>query len=123
MMKTFTRLASLAIVGCSMMAALPASADTAYHRVYHTSIAADDPFSVLDKYQNNVLTASEYDNGAMSVPFTVVDANGDGFITRREFYAYYRARVPENASDLGLIMPAAGGGDDEATDNQCAPQY
>jgi hypothetical protein len=122
-MKTVTRILSLAVVGCGLAAALPAHADTAYHRVYHTSIAADDPFSVLDKYQNNVLTADEYNNGAMGVPLSVVDANHDGFVTRQEFYAYYRAPVPENATDLNLIMPAAGGYVDEDADNQCSARY
>ena len=56
-MKTFPRLLSLAIIGCGLMIYSSAKADTAYHRVYHTSVAADDPFSILDKYQNNVLTA------------------------------------------------------------------
>ena len=122
-MKTFIRILSLAITCGGMAAALPAQADTVYHRVYHTSVAADDPFSILDKHQNNVLTMEEYDNGAMTVPFKVVDANRDGFITREEFYAYYRAKIPENATDLSLVMPAAGGNNNENQDNQCSPQY
>ena len=124
MKKTYAKLLSLAIVGCGLAAAVPAKADTVYHTVYHTKAAAGDPFSVLDKYQNNVLTANEYNNGAMSVPISAVDSNRDGFVTRREFYAYYRAPVPENAQDLNLIMPAAGGSDyDLYKDDQCVPQY
>lgn len=118
-----TKLLSLAVVGCGLISALPAKADTVYHRVYHTSIAAGDPFSILDKHQNNVLTAQEYNNGSMSVPLDVIDANRDGFVTRQEFYAYYRAPIPPNATDLNLIMPAAGGYEDQNVDNQCVPQY
>lgn len=121
-MKTFTRLLSLTIIGCGLIAHSPAKADTVYHRVYHTSIAADDPFSILDKHQNNVLTAEEYNNGSMTIPFDVVDTNHDGFITRQEFYAAYSAKVPENAADLNLIMPAAGD-NGEYEDEQCRPQY
>jgi hypothetical protein len=121
-MKTFTKILSLAVVGYGMISALPAKADTYYHRVYHTNVAADDPFSILDKYQNNVLTAREYNNGALSVPISAVDTNRDGFVTRQEFYANYRARIPQNATDLNLIMPAAGGYDDDY-DNQCRPQF
>jgi hypothetical protein len=122
-MKTFTLALSFTIIGCSLLVTSPAKADTAYHRVYHTTVAADDPFSVLDKYQNNVLTMDEYNNGSMTVPFKVVDANHDGFITRQEFYANYSAKIPENAVDLGLIMPAAGGNDNDNEDYQCRPQY
>jgi len=123
-MNTFTRLLSLTIVGCSLLAHTPAKADTVYHRVYHTSQATDDPFSILDKYQNNVLTAAEYNNGSMTVPFSVVDVNHDGFINRQEFYAYYRANIPENATDLNLVMPAAGGGsDDVSNDAICRPVF
>jgi hypothetical protein len=122
-MKTLNRLLSLTIVAGSLIAHSPAKADTVYHTVYHTSVAAGDPFSILDKYQNNVLTADEYNNGAMTVPFDTVDANHDGFITREEFYAYYRANVSPNAPDLNLIMPAAGGGDTAYEDDQCVPRY
>ena len=123
-MNTFKNILSLAIVGCGIITAVPAKADTAYHRVYHTPIAAADPFSVLDKHQNNVLTAAEYNNGAMTVPLASIDTNNDGFVTRREFYANYRAKIPENATDLNLIMPAAGGPDAQYYgDDQCVPQF
>ena len=125
-MKTFTRFLSLAIVGCGLTANLPANADTAYHAVYHKSVVADDTFSILDKYQNNVLTAEEYNNAALKIPFGTVDANRDGVITRAEFYAYYQpVSLPRTASteELGLMMPAAGGDNRDNEDDQCRPQY
>ena len=124
-MKNFTRLLSIVIVGCSLITSLPAKADTAYHRVYHTSVAADDAFSILDKYQNNILGPEEYNNAAMTADFSTVDTNKDGFISRAEFYAYYRpVNLPQTASaaDLSLMMPAAGG-DDNNNDDQCTPRY
>jgi hypothetical protein len=122
-MNSVKKILSLTVVGCGILATLPAQADTAYHRVYNTTIAASDPFSILDKHQNNVLTIKDYNNGALSVPFTNVDANGDQFITRSEFYAQYRAKVPQNATDINLIMPAAGGDDEQYRDDQCVPQF
>ena len=122
-MKTFTKILSLAVVGYGMISALPAKADTAYHRVYNTVIAADDPFSILDIHQNNVLTSKEYNNAALSVPLGTVDRNNDGFVTRGEFYANYLAKIPQNGSELSLIMPAAGGDVDLREDDQCIPQF
>jgi len=121
-MKTFTRLLSLTMLAGSLFVHSPAKADTVYHRVYHTSTAAGDPFSILDIHQNNVLTEAEYNNGAMTAPFSTVDTNHDGFITRTEFYSYYRANTPVKTADLNLIMPAAGGSEDY-NDDQCRPQY
>ena len=115
-MKTVTRLLSLAIVGCSLAAYSPAKADTAYHRVYHTPVAADDPFSIMDKYQNNILTSDEYNNAAMTVPFSTLDADHKGYITRAEFYSYYPR--PGNRTDLNQVMPAAGGSD-SGVEDQC----
>ncbi len=102
-MKKLTRLLRLTMVAVSLFVYSPAKADTVYHRVYHTTTAAGDPFSILDKHQNNVLTEAEYNNGAMTAPFSAVDVNHDGFITRTEFYSYYRANTPVRSADLNLI--------------------
>ena len=127
-MKTFTGLLSLAIIGGSLIAGLPAKADTAYHAVYHTPIIASDSFSIMDKYQNNVLTSAEYSNARDTVPFAIVDADGKGFITRAEYYAYYNRAgdtIP-NGAVLSSVTPAAGGddnvlavGSDSAIDPHC----
>ncbi len=122
-MKEFTRLLSLAVIGCSLMTCSPAKADTAYHSVYHKHVVPSDPFSILDKYQNNALTPEEYNNASTPISFNTVDTNKDGFITRSEFYAQYPhplVKIPQEAAELGLIMPAAGGGDDN-DDDQCIP--
>ena len=114
-MKTFTGLLSLAIIGGSLITSLPARADTAYHAVYNTSIIATDPFSIMDKYQNNVLTAAEYNNAGNTVPFTTIDVNGNGFITRVEYYTYYNisGHIRQNGDALNSVMPAAGGNNDD----------
>ncbi len=108
-MNTFTGLLGLTVIGGGLMVSSPAKADTAYHAVYHRAITATDAFSILDKYQNNALSPAEYNNGQNTAPFAAVDANGDGFISRTEFYSYNH--TANNGSEMNTIMPAAGGDD------------
>lgn len=125
-MKTFVRVLSLAALGGLFLAPAPAQADTVYHRVYNTYVAASDPFSILDKYQNNVLTQEEYNNAATHGVFAEVDTNNDGFVSRAEFYAEHRLpnRVAMTARDLSDIAPAAGGDDNDIVEEEiCRPQF
>jgi hypothetical protein len=113
--KTFTGLLSLAIIGGGLIASVSAHADTAYHTVYHDHITATDEFSILDKYQNNVLTPDEYNNSKNKAPFSAVNVSGTGFITRTEFYGYNNGKefyghdeqAEKNADqpDASTIMP------------------
>jgi len=113
--KTLTGLLSLAIIGGGLIAGVSAHADTAYHAVYHDHITATDEFSILDKYQNNVLTPDEYNNSKNKAPFAAVNVSGTGFITRTEFYGYnngkefygHSQQVRKNADqpEESAIMP------------------
>jgi len=116
-MKTFVKLLGVAMISGMVISGAPAKADTAYHSVYEAPVTKTDPFSLLDKYGNNVLTPEEYNNAANAPPFNVVDTNKDGFISRSEFYASRRADGDgQNPEDLSLIQPAAG---DDMLRNDC----
>jgi hypothetical protein len=89
-MKPLNRFFLLALAVSGLMAAsLPAGADTAYHPVYRRSAAVGDVFSFLDIHHNNILLPEDYHNAANTLLFRAVDANHDGFLTRREFFARY----------------------------------
>jgi len=138
-MKKLIGLLSVAIIGGSLMASVPAKADTAYHAVYEAPVTPNDPFSIMDKYQNNALTAAEYNNAQDVVPFSTVDTNGNGFITRAEYYTYYdnagnvrqnvmsqnvtsqnETVVSENETTMNSATPAAGG---DTVNNEVQAQY
>jgi hypothetical protein len=125
-MKTFTRLMSLAIVSGGLLAAMPVQADTFPHRVYNQSYTVTDPFSILDRYQNNVLTPEDYIKGNLAASFSSVDTDGNGFVSRSEFYGnrevarnegwetrHYRLtnHYGRTTAELTRITPAAGGTD------------
>jgi hypothetical protein len=108
-MKTFIKLFGVAMISGMVISGAPAKADTAYHSVYEAPVTKTDPFSLLDKHGNNVLTPEEYNNAANALPFNEVDTNKDGFISRSEFYASRRGGDGQNPEDLNQLQPAAGG--------------
>lgn len=121
--KIFTKLLSLVILGGGLIASVSAKADTAYHAVYHDTVTASDEFSILDKYQNNVLTPDEYNNSQNTAPFAAVNASGTGFITRAEFYGYnngkefyghhdHETKKIADQADKSTIMPGTVGDSD-----------
>lgn len=109
-MKTFVKLFAVAMISGLVISGSPAQADTAYHSVYEAPVTKTDPFSLLDKHGNNVLTPEEYNNAANALPFNEVDTNKDGFISRSEFYASQRVNEDgQNPEELDQLQPAAGG--------------
>jgi hypothetical protein len=112
-MKALNRFLSIAVISSGLIAHSPAKADTAYHAVYNQSVLPSDPFSILDKHQNNALTPADYNDASSTIAFNTVDMDQNGFVTRSEYYSHYRpyVRTARNVSDLTLITPAAGGDD------------